>query len=251
MRRVSRNKARLPREVAVLENRIPTERVSHLGDIRTMRVFATVPSDVRSDVFMESTYCSSWREPDGRFRLVLREVRPDGRPAGVELSQSERKRFLSPSPMVECNNRDISARAHQIVGERREPLLRALLIARWVYRNLSKRSTGPATASALETLRGRAGDCTEHATLFTALARAADLPARQALGLVHDGEGFQFHAWAEVHDGRTWVPVDPTLGRMGVPGVYILLGREGDLVEYHSRANALQGRTRMMLIDTK
>jgi transglutaminase-like putative cysteine protease len=83
----------------------------------------------------------------------------------------------------------------------------------------------------------------------TALARASGLPARQAFGLVQDGEGFQFHAWAEVHAGDRWVPVDPTLGRVGVPALYILLGREGDVVEYDCRANALQGRTSMRLVE--
>jgi len=251
MRRVSREEARLPRSAAVLSNRIPTEPVSRLEEIRTMRVFATVAEDVRTDVFVRSIYCRPWREPDGRFRLTLTEARPDGRLPRVALDAKERERFLTPSPMIESDDPDVAERARRIVGDEEEPLARALLIARWVYRNLTKRSTGPATATAWQALRSRAGDCTEHAALFTALARASGIPARQALGLVHDGDGFQFHAWAEAHLEGTWVPVDPTLGRLGVPGIYILLGREGDLVEYHSRANALQGRTQMMLIDTK
>jgi transglutaminase-like putative cysteine protease len=250
MRRVSRQEAKLPRSVAVLDNRIATERVSHLEDIRTMRVFATIPDDVRSDVFVKSIYCRPWRELDGRFRLTLTEARPDGRLPRTELPGEDRRRFLAPSPLVECDAPDIKAWAERIVEDEEEPLVKMLLLARWVYRNLTKRSTGPATASAVEALRARAGDCTEHAALFTAFARATGLPARQALGLVHDGDGFQFHAWAEAYVEDSWVPVDPTLGRLGVPGIYILLGREGDMVEYHSRANAIQGRTSMMLIDT-
>jgi hypothetical protein len=251
MRRVAREQARLPRIAPVLENRIPTEPVVRLDEVRRMRLFVTVAADVRTDVFARSMYVEPWREPDGRFRLTLSEARPDGRLERAELSDRDRARFLSASPLVESDAPAIARTAEDVAGGEDEPLVKALRLTRWVYRTLSKRSTGPATASALEALRAGAGDCTEHAALFTALARAAGIPARQALGLVHDGTGFQFHAWAEVHASDQWVPADPTLGRLGVPGIYILLGREGELIEYHSRANALQGRTQMMLIDTQ
>ncbi len=59
-----------------------------------------------------------------------------------------------------------------------------------------------------------AGDCTEHAVLLTALARAVGRPARVAVGLLIariDGEPRAFgHAWAEIHEGGHWVPVDAT-----------------------------------------
>lgn len=249
VQRVGPEEARLPRTPPVLENRIPTERVTRLDEIRSMRVEATTPPDAQAGLFTSSVYCKAWREPDGSWRLELSEARPDGRLPLEELSEADRRRFTAGSPMIESDERAIAELAGRIAGGEPEPLKRALFIARWVYRNLSKRSAGPSTASALETLRARAGDCTEHAALFTALARAAGLPARQAMGLVHDGEGFQFHAWAEVFAEGSWIPVDPTLGRFGVSAVYILLGREGDLVEYHTRANALQGRTSMSIVD--
>jgi hypothetical protein len=62
--------------------------------------------------------------------------------------------------------------------------------------------------------RSGAGDCTEHAVLLTALARAAGRPARVAVGVVIawiDGEPRALgHAWAEIHEGGRWVPVDAT-----------------------------------------
>jgi len=62
--------------------------------------------------------------------------------------------------------------------------------------------------------RSGAGDCTEHAVLLTALARAAGRPARVVLGVLIariGGERRAFgHAWAEIHDGGHWVPVDAT-----------------------------------------
>lgn len=60
------------------------------------------------------------------------------------------------------------------------------------------------------------GDCTEHAMLLTALARAAGLPARVALGVLlvqEQGRVHAFgHAWSEIHDGASgrWRPLDAT-----------------------------------------
>lgn len=58
------------------------------------------------------------------------------------------------------------------------------------------------------------GDCTEHAVLLTALARAAGRPARVALGLLlvqQTGRVHAFgHAWSELFQDGHWVPVDAT-----------------------------------------
>jgi len=283
VRRVAAADAVLPREAPILSNMFPTRRLARLEGVRSMVVEAIVAADAGADIFPDSIYCSASGDDGPERHLTLFEARPDGRLPREELSADDRKRFLAPSRLVESDAPEIVSLAVRILGGDRaaferdyadmvsaaregtgpgvkspaplravggaeEPLKKTLLLARWVCRKLRKRSRGAATASALEALRSGGGDCTEHAALVTALARAAGLPARQAFGLVQDGEGFQFHAWAEVHAGGRWVPVDPTLGRVGVPALYILLGREGDVVEYHSRANALQGRTSMRLV---
>jgi len=62
--------------------------------------------------------------------------------------------------------------------------------------------------------RSGAGDCTEHAVLLTALARAVGRPARVIVGaLIARVDGATLglgHAWAEIYDGDRWVPVDAT-----------------------------------------
>jgi Transglutaminase-like superfamily len=59
------------------------------------------------------------------------------------------------------------------------------------------------------------GDCTEHAVLLAALARASGHPARVVTGLalVQGPKGaLAFgHAWTEVHAGGRWVPADAAL----------------------------------------
>ena len=62
--------------------------------------------------------------------------------------------------------------------------------------------------------RHREGDCTEHAALLTALARSIGRAARVVVGIalvLREGSIEAFgHAWAEVHDGESWLRVDAT-----------------------------------------
>lgn len=71
----------------------------------------------------------------------------------------------------------------------------------------------------------REGDCTEHAVLLTALARAAGRSARIALGVMlleHDGQLMSFgHSWVEIHDGQKWHIADATRPDQQVPGARI------------------------------
>jgi transglutaminase-like putative cysteine protease len=73
----------------------------------------------------------------------------------------------------------------------------------------------PAFSNALEALHTGRGDCTEFSVLFVALARAAHIPARVAVGVAYwpPGEGFGWHAWAEIYANGRWLSVDPTWGQ--------------------------------------
>ena len=250
-RLVGPREARLPRTAAELDNRFQTRRVTGLGRVKSMTVEVIMPEGAREDLFPDSIYGTTGRGGKGEYILTLTEARPDGRLPREDLSEEDRAQFLGPSRHVQSDDRDIVRFAEVSVGGVTEPLKKALYLARRVYEYLRKTSRGPATASAVEALRRGAGDCTEHSVLLVALARAVGIPARQALGLVHDGTGFQFHAWTELYIENRWVPVDPTLGRMGVPGLYVLLGREGGKVGYHNRANALQGTATMHIVEVE
>lgn len=76
--------------------------------------------------------------------------------------------------------------------------------------------------------RRRTGDCTEHAVLTAALARAAGLPARVALGvaLVETATGYEAygHAWAETLEGGRWRVADAALAELKKPARYVPFG---------------------------
>ena len=92
-----------------------------------------------------------------------------------------------------------------------------------------------ANGTASATAKSKMGDCTEHATLLTALLRAQGIPARGATGMAYaDEEGFVGHqnafifhmwtqAWLKDDNGKArWVNLDAALRRYDA--VHILLG---------------------------
>jgi len=89
---------------------------------------------------------------------------------------------------------------------------------------------GANALSVLDVIRRRKGDCTEHAQLFTALARAAGIPARDAGGLMYMGDetkAFGGHAWNEVVLDGAWVPVDATFDQVRADPAHVRLGADG------------------------
>lgn len=94
-------------------------------------------------------------------------------------------------------------------------------IEKFVFNAIEEKNFSQAFASAAEVAEQLQGDCTEHAVLLAAIARARGLPARVAVGLVYVPRfgGFGYHMWSEVWTGKHWLPLDGTLGRGGIsPG---------------------------------
>jgi hypothetical protein len=61
-------------------------------------------------------------------------------------------------------------------------------------------------------LENRYGDCTEFATLFVSLCRAAKIPARLTTSIIlNELEGWEYHLQAEFFTKGIWFPIDPTL----------------------------------------
>jgi len=127
-------------------------------------------------------------------------------PAGME-------EHLGGDLFVQSEHPKIRARAAEITAGEDDPWRRAVAIYEWVYQSIEKEPV-VSVPSALEVLEKRRGDCNEHTVLFTALARAAGIPSRIAVGLVWSEtlDGFYYHAWPEVYVGE-WTAMDPTLGQ--------------------------------------
>ena len=166
---------------------------------------------------------------------------------GQEDFPPECKRFLKPEFNIESRDKEILDAARHIVADERDPAGAAKKLLHWVYRNVEKKPV-LSIPSALEVLRTKAGDCNEHATLLTALLRAAGIPARLAIGLVYTRDKFYYHAWTEAYLGE-WISMDATLNQMPVDASHIKL-LEGNLDKQVEIAGLI-GELKVQILDDR
>ena len=130
----------------------------------------------------------------------LREVPDELRPA------------LEASSLIQSDEPRIIEAARELVGDTENAWLAAQRIEAWVDRHMSEKSMEVAFGSALEAFEEQRGDCSEHAMLLAAMARAVGIPCRVVLGLVYLGGIWGGHAWNEVWIDGVWYPLDGTHG---------------------------------------
>ena len=128
-----------------------------------------------------------------------------------------------PNNFIQSDNPKIVAAARKAAGDIKDPWQAAVALERATRDLITKPDYSQAFASAAEVIESGAGDCTEHAVLLAALARARGIPARVATGLVYTDRKFLYHMWSEVFvDGR-WIPLDGTLARGGIGAAHLKL----------------------------
>jgi hypothetical protein len=130
-----------------------------------------------------------------------------------------------PNNTIQSDDTAVVALAKEGAGDEKDPWTVAVALERFVNRLIQKKDFSQAFATAAEVARSREGDCTEHAVLLAALARARGIPARVAMGLVYveRAQAFLYHMWTEVYiDGR-WIPIDATLARGGIGAGHLKL----------------------------
>lgn len=121
--------------------------------------------------------------------------------------------------LVQSDDRSIREQAAEIIGKEKDALKAAKKLNTWVYEAINKQPV-VSIPSAVEVLKQKVGDCNEHTTLYTALARAAGIPTRMSAGIVYMKNGFYYHAWPEVWLGK-WTAVDPTFNQFPADATHI------------------------------
>ena len=149
-------------------------------------------------------------------RLVL-EVRageppssPSRRPLAAAAAGPELRPYLESNAIVEARDPEIQRLAAAIVGTETDAYRAALRLSEWVEREV-RFDLGIAFAPASELVRERRGTCVGYAVLLAALARAAGIPSRFAMGYVYYLGIWGGHAWTEMWIGDAWVPFDAAL----------------------------------------
>ena len=177
------------------------------------------------------------------------EIRGGESPATYRLpvTKKELNEQLRPNALVQSDDKKIIAQAAKILSGEKDAHTAAKKLNDWVYTALRKTAV-VSIPSALEVLNRREGDCNEHTTLYTALARAVGIPTRMAAGIVYMENGFYYHAWPEVWlDG--WVPIDPTFNQFPADATHIRfvtgnLDQQSDIIK-------LVGKLRVEVLEYK
>lgn len=177
--------------------------------------------------------------------LIVRESLREIPPVEIHLTGTGMARDLQPTLLIQSDAPELKRQAAVIIGKERNALRAVIQISAWIYQHLQKRPT-LSIPSALEVYRRRAGDCNEHSVLFAALARAAGIPTRIAVGLLYAEGRFFYHAWNEVFVGK-WVAVDSLLNQVPADPTHIRLVTGG--LDRQVQLVGIIGRLGILVLD--
>jgi transglutaminase-like putative cysteine protease len=119
--------------------------------------------------------------------------------------------FTRPEKYVESDDARIKTIAGQLQQGKTSPYAVAGAIYDWVIDNMAYRDV-EGLKGAKFALENGYGECGDYSALFTALCRAAGIPARTVVGRWATSSPSDWHVWAEFYlQGYGWLPVDPTV----------------------------------------
>jgi transglutaminase-like putative cysteine protease len=225
---------------------VTKERIDEPRDVRRLRVRLTGVDVASADLDGVAQIATPGTGAAG----TIIDVR-DPRTLKADRADTNLQQYLSPEPLIESDDPGIRAEAERAVRGVTGRRAQAERLTRYVNGLLDKKPT-VSIPSAREVLRTKVGDCNEHTSLFVAMARAAGIPARIAVGLVFVRGAFYYHAWPEVYideggNRGLWLPVDPTLNEFPADATHVRLARGG--LEKQTAILPLIGRLKMTVLD--
>lgn len=151
---------------------------------------------------------------------------------------------LAAARWLQSDHADIRALALNLGGKRGDDRQRMRRLEQGVREFISNKSLRIGYASALEVLSLREGDCTEHAVLLAALARASGIPARVVTGIAYTPrfadrqDVFVPHAWVIAWIDERWQGFDAALPRFDSAHIGLTSGH-GDPFDFYSGVELL------------
>lgn len=146
---------------------------------------------------------------------------------------SEIVKYTKKTEHADIDDEHIKLKAKEIMTENFYET--AFNIANYVYKNVEyDESYAGKFKKASWVLMNKKGVCAEYTNLFIALCRTVGIPARYVSGTVYSSkiEDFQEHAWAEIYNGKEWIPYDITFGQFGwIDSTHVLLQYMEDATE--------------------
>ncbi|MHC5037820.1 MAG: transglutaminase-like domain-containing protein [Planctomycetota bacterium] len=145
--------------------------------------------------------------------------------APQKATEEEIAENLRETPDFPIHHEQVKALAQEAVGDAKDPNEKVHRLVAFVDKFVVDEHKAD-ILSVFKIIKEKKGDCSEHALLFTTLARAAGIPAREVGGLAYMGDeflAFGGHAWNEVVIDGCWVAVDPTWGEVRADATHIRL----------------------------
>jgi transglutaminase-like putative cysteine protease len=133
----------------------------------------------------------------------------------VSLSATERQQDLQPDVLVPVTGLPADL-AVKVAQGKPQPLDKARSIYDYVFTTMryDKTGTGWGHGDVLYACDAKKGNCTDFHSLFIAMARSQNIPARFEIGFPlppdkHSAEIAGYHCWSDFWiDGKGWIPVD-------------------------------------------
>lgn len=206
-------------DVYVLAGISASRRLGDPARLSEVVIELTAPEGKQVPDLPETANQTVERKPNGS--VIVKTSRNQGKPQLA--SAADRAEALKSTPRYPLDNetvRQLAARAVKGAGDDRSTVLKLLRFTR----SYIKESLNAKSLTVIDVIQSKKGDCTAHALLFTTLARAAGIPARETRGWMYSGDrnqAFGGHAWSEVILDGQWVPVDSVWAEIQISPGYI------------------------------
>lgn len=195
-----------------------------LGDPRRLRDLVLEVKGKEGELLRNGTRQKVDTDAAGRRRLYL------GARYGKKMSASpkEIEEASAETPNHPFRHPKVQELARKAVGDAVEPREKVARLVRFVHEYVRPSLTA-SLPNIHDLMERKQGDCKCYALLFTNLARATGIPAREVAGFVYMGDdtrAFGGHAWNEVVLDGKWVAVDASMGLTDITPAHITLGSD-------------------------
>lgn len=165
------------------------------------------------------------------IRLLVAR-RADDKPSGQgRIPAEDLAPYRKASAYANSDDPAVQRMAGDAVGATTNALDVAIRLTHYVHQKMSKKDLDIAFATASEAARTLEGDCTEHAVLLAALARAQGLASRGVLGMVAlpgslsaSQLTFGYHMWTQIYVNNRWMDFDAAFDQPRPDATHIALG---------------------------
>lgn len=232
------------------------------GNIHVARPYLSESSRIKvtwSDVAFDDFNLTDNRQqltkhtPDGTEEAAWVEIKQDARDfAGkimIPVKDEKFQPYLVESNFISPNLPEIQKLKNEVLAGETDGWQVTQKLVHWVFQYIRAEMI-PQTLTTEQILEQKRGKCVEYAVLFAAMARAAGLPTRIALGERYQDGSWVGHMWDEVWLGE-WVAVDPSHNQSAPDALLLKLVDSDTVLGTQKVRNGLIGKLGITIEDVK